>query len=70
MIFYRLLTWMVFECLANSNDYKLNNKLCDLTSQKQKRVLLPAAAVFSVSHVAGIQRFYGCENVVPKERQV
>ena len=41
VIFYQLLTWMVFERLANSNDYKRNNKLCDLTSQKRNRVQLP-----------------------------
>ena len=34
MIFYWFLTWMVSECLPNHNDYKLNNELCELTSQK------------------------------------
>ena len=31
---------MVFERLPNCNDYKLNNKLLDLTLQKGNRVLL------------------------------
>ena len=42
---YRLLTWMVFVCLANSNDYKLNN-LRDVTETK------PGAAAFNVSQAA------------------
>ena len=45
MIFYRFLTWMVSERLPNCNDYKLNNKLCGLTS-----------AVFSVSQVPNCTR--------------
>ena len=34
MIFNQFLTWMVSERLPNHNDYKLNNKLHDWTSQK------------------------------------
>ena len=36
--FYRFLTWMVSDRLPSHNDYKLNNNLCDLTSQKQNQV--------------------------------
>ena len=35
-----VLTWMVSERLPNRNDYKLNNKLCDLTSQNRNQVPL------------------------------
>ena len=41
LFFYLFVTWMVFECLPKCNDYKLNNKLCDLTSQIRNRVPLP-----------------------------
>ena len=42
--FNRFLTWMVFECLPNRYDYKLNNKR-DLTSQKLNRVPLQSLAL-------------------------
>ena len=47
---------MVSECLPNHNDYKLNNELCELTSQKWNWVPL-SRLQSAASRAASYTRF-------------